>query len=127
MTENLKLPTNRNFGIIFSIIFLLISLYPLMHGGDIRIAFLCISFIFFLLGLFNSNILTPLNKIWLLFGIILGNFVSPVILGIIFFVVVTPIGFTMRLLNRDLLNLKKNNNNTYWINKENSNSMKDQF
>ncbi|MFL2900135.1 MAG: SxtJ family membrane protein [Candidatus Pelagibacterales bacterium] len=98
-----------------------------MYGGDIRIAFLCISFIFFLLGLINSSILTPLNKIWLLFGIILGNFVSPVILGVIFFAVVTPIGLTMRLLNKDLLNLKKNNNNTYWINKENSNSMKDQF
>tara|TARA_B100000965_G_scaffold347437_1_gene319536 strand:+ start:78 stop:461 length:384 start_codon:yes stop_codon:yes gene_type:complete len=122
------LPTNRNFGIVFTIVFLIISFWPLLNNGDIRYWSLIISFIFFVLALINSKILTPLNKAWMKFGLILGKIVSPLVMGIIFFFVVTPTGIIMRLLGKDLLNLKKNNKSTYWLKKNNqNNNMKNQF
>ena len=128
MQTKIKLPTNRNFGIVFSIVFLLISLWPLLSQNEIRIWSLTISGIFFILGIFNSKLLLPLNKIWFKFGMFLGNFIAPIVMGIVFFLVVTPTGLIMRLLGKDLLNLKKNNKNSYWIEKDNSNSnLKNQF
>ena len=128
MQQKIKLPSNRNFGIIFSIVFLIISLWPLLSQNDIRIWSLIISGIFLVLGLINSKLLLPLNKILFKFGILLGNFVAPIVMGIVYFMVVTPTGLIMRLLGKDLLNLKKNNKDTYWINKDNSNNdLKNQF
>ena len=128
MQQKIKLPSNRNFGIVFSIVFLIISLWPLLNQNDIRIWSLIISGIFLVLGLINSKLLLPLNKIWFKFGILLGNFIAPIVMGVIYFMVVTPTGFIMRLLGKDLLNLKKNNKDTYWIEKDNSNSdLKNQF
>ena len=128
MQKNIKLPTNRNFGIVFSVVFLLIALWPLLKQNDVRIWSLIISIIFLILGLLNSNILLPLNKFWFKFGILLGNIVAPIVMGIVYFLVVTPTGLIMRMLRKDLLNLKKNNKNTYWIDKDNSNSnLKNQF
>ena len=122
------LPTNRNFGIVFTIVFLIISFWPLLKNGDIRYWSLIISFIFFVLALLNSKILTPLNKVWMKFGLIIGKIVSPLVMGFIFFVVVTPAGIIMRLLGKDILNLKKNSKNTYWLKKDNkNNNMKNQF
>ena len=81
-----------------------------------------------MLALINSKILTPLNKTWMKFGLLLGKVVSPIVMGFIFFFVVTPTGILMRIFGKDLLNLKKNNQNTYWIKKENkNNNMKNQF
>ena len=126
--DEVKISSNRSFGIVFFVVFLLIALYPLTYGGEIRIWSLIISTIFLILGLLNSKILTPLNKIWFKFGILLGKIVSPLIMGIIFFLVVTPIGFIMRLLGKDLLNLKYNKNKSYWIEKNGPKSkMKNQF
>ena len=102
-----KLPTNKSFGIVFSIFFLIISLWPLLTSNEIRIWALLISFIFLILGLNNSKLLTPLNKLWFKFGIFLGNIVSPLVMGFVFFIVVTPTGFIMKLIGKDLLNLKK--------------------
>ena len=128
MQQKIKLPSNRNFGIIFSIVFLIISLWPLLSQNDIRIWSLIISGIFLVLGLINSKLLLPLNKIWFKFGILLGNFIAPIVMGIVYFMVVTPTGLIMRLLGKDLLNLKKNNKDTYWIEKDNSNNdLKNQF
>tara|TARA_B100000965_G_C19451896_1_gene695644 strand:- start:191 stop:589 length:399 start_codon:yes stop_codon:yes gene_type:complete len=128
MDKNIKLPSNRNFGIIFSIFFLIVALWPLLNQNEIRIWSLVISFIFFVLGLFNFKLLTPLNKLWLKFGIILGNIISPVIMGIIFFLVVTPTALIMRIFKKDILKLKKNSNNTYWIIKDDTKSdMRNQF
>ncbi len=128
MQTKIKLPTNRNFGIVFSIVFLIISLWPLLSQNEIRIWSLIISVIFFILGIFNSKLLLPLNKIWFKFGMFLGNFIAPIVMGIVFFLVVTPTALIMRLLGKDLLNLKKNNKNSYWIEKDNSNSnLKNQF
>ena len=126
--DEIKISSNRSFGIVFFIVFLLIALYPLLKGNDLRIWSLLISFIFLALGLINSKILTPLNKLWFKFGLLLGRFISPLIMGIIFFVVVTPIAIIMRLLKKDLLNLKYNKKETYWINKSGPKSkMKNQF
>ena len=126
--DDVKISSNRSFGIVFFIVFLLIALYPLVDSGEIRIWSVLISLIFLILGLFNSKILTPLNKLWFKFGIFLGKIISPIIMGIIFFLVVTPIGLLMRLLGKDLINLKYNNNKSYWIEKKGPKSkMKNQF
>ena len=126
--DEIKISSNRSFGIVFFIVFLLIALYPLLKGNDLRIWSLIISFIFLVLGLINSKILTPLNRLWFKFGLLLGKFISPLIMGIIFFIVVTPIGIIMRLLKKDLLNLKYNKKETYWIDKSGPKSkMKNQF
>ena len=127
MQKNIKLPSNRNFGIVFFIVFLIIALWPLLKQNEIRIWSLIISFIFFALGLINSKLLTPLNKIWFKFGILLGNIISPIVMGIVFFLVVTPTGLIMRLFRKDILKLK-NNKDSYWIDKDNTNSsMRNQF
>ena len=123
-----KIGSNKSFGIVFFIVFLLISFYPLINQENIRIWSLIISLIFLILGLLNSKILNPLNKLWFKFGIILGRIISPIIMGIIFFFVVTPIGLLMKLLKKDLLNLKFNKTSTYWIEKSGPKSkMKNQF
>ena len=126
--DDVKISSNRSFGIVFFIVFLLIALYPLINQGEFRLWSLIISFIFFILGILNSKILTPLNKLWFKFGIFLGKIVSPLIMAIIFFLVVTPIAFIMRIIGKDLLNLKFNNKKTYWIEKTGPKSkMKNQF
>ena len=127
--DNIKISSNRSFGIVFFIVFLFIALYPITYSEDIRIWSLIISFIFIILGLLNSKILTPLNKLWFKFGVILGKIISPTIMGIIFFLVVTPIGLIMKVLGKDLLKLKYNKKgNTYWIEKNGPKSkMKNQF
>ena len=128
MQQNVKLPSNRNFGIVFAIVFLIISLWPLLKQNEIRYWSLIISIIFLSLGLINSKLLLPLNKIWFKFGIFLGNFIAPIVMGVIYFFVVTPTGLIMKMLGKDLLNLKKSNKDSYWIKKNNSNSsLKNQF
>ncbi len=126
--DDIKISSNRSFGIVFFIVFLLIAIYPLTYSQDVRVWSAIISIIFLVLGLLNSKILTPLNKLWFKFGIFLGKIISPIIMGIIFFLVVTPIGLLMRLLGKDLINLKYNNNKSYWIEKKGPKSkMKNQF
>ena len=126
--DDVKIGSNRSFGIVFFVVFLIIAIYPLINGDELRLWSLIVSIIFLLLGLVNSKILNPLNKLWFKFGIFLGKIISPLIMGIIFFLVVTPIGLLMRLLNKDLLNLRFNNNGSYWIEKtEPKSKMKNQF
>ena len=126
--NELKVGSNRNFGIVFFIFFLIIALYPLSKNGDIRIWSIFISLFFLILGLFNSNFLTPLNKIWFRFGLLLGKIFSPLIMGLIYFLIVTPISLIMKLVAKDLLNLKFNKNKSYWIVKSgHKSSMKKQF
>ena len=126
--DEIKIGSNRSFGIVFFVVFLLISIYPLIYDENIRYWSLIFSLIFLILGFLNSKLLTPLNKIWFKIGILLGKIISPLIMGIIFFLVVTPIGFLMRMLKKDLLNLNFNNNKSYWIEKtEPKSKMKNQF
>ena len=126
--DEIKISSNKSFGIVFFIVFFIIALYPLINSEEIRLWSIFLSFIFLILGLLNSKILSPLNKLWFKFGILLGKFFSPLIMGIIFFLVVTPIGFIMRLLGNDILNLKFNKNKSYWIKKNGPKSkMSNQF
>tara|TARA_B100000965_G_scaffold55202_1_gene41641 strand:- start:2352 stop:2651 length:300 start_codon:yes stop_codon:yes gene_type:complete len=99
-----------------------------MNGENIRLWSLVVSIIFLILGIINSKILNPLNSLWFKFGLFLGKIISPIVMGVVFFLVVTPTGIIMRLIGKDLLNLKKNNSSSYWIEKQNeNNSMKNQF
>tara|TARA_Y100000590_G_scaffold447666_1_gene583207 strand:+ start:686 stop:1069 length:384 start_codon:yes stop_codon:yes gene_type:complete len=126
--DKIKIPSNRNFGLVFFTVFIIISLFPLLKGNHINYWTLIISFIFLILGLLNSNLLDPLNRIWFKFGLILGKVISPVVMGIIFFLVITPIGMLLKLFKKDVLNLKKNQKKSYWIKKDNTyGSMKKQF
>ena len=126
--DEIKIGSNRSFGIVFFTVFLIIATYPLINNGEIRIWSLILSLVFLILGLLNSKILYPLNKIWFKLGLLLGKLVSPLIMAIIFFLVVTPIGILMRILNKDLLNLKFNKSKSYWIEKnEQKSKMKNQF
>ena len=126
--DDLKISSNRSFGIVFFIVFILIAFYPLINQEEIRIWSVLISLLFLILGIINSKILTPLNKVWFKFGIFLGKIISPIVMGLIFFLVVTPIAFLMRMLKKDLLNLKFSKNNSYWVEKTDSKStMKNQF
>ena len=126
--NDIKIGSNRSFGIVFFIVFFLISIYPLVNSESIRIWSLIISIIFLTLGAINSKLLNPLNKMWFKFGLLLGRIISPIVMGIIFFLVVTPIALLMRILKKDLLNLKFTKNNTYWIEKSGPKSkMKNQF
>ena len=126
--DDIKIGSNRSFGIVFFIVFLLIAIYPLINQGEIRVWSVLISLLFLILGIINSKILTSLNKAWFKFGIFLGKIISPIVMGIIFFLVVTPIAFLMRILKKDLLNLKYNKNSSYWIEKTDPKStMKNQF
>ena len=128
MEQKIKTSSNKSFGIVFFIVFLIIALYPMIKGGDLRLWSLIVSLIFLILGLINSNILTPLNRLWFKFGIFLGKIVSPIILGTIFFLIVTPTGLLLRLFGKDVINLKYNKNNSYWIKKTGPKSnMRDQF
>jgi len=126
--DDAKVSSNRSFGILFFIIFIAIALFPLLNKGDFKLVPLIISLVFLLLGILNSKFLTPLKLIWLKFGIILGKIINPLIMALIFFLVVTPTGLIMRLLKKDLLCLKFNEEKSYWIEKKGPKSqMKDQF
>ena len=126
--NNIKIGTNKSFGIVFFLFFLIVSLFPLFKNENIRVWSLIIAIIFLILGLLNSKLLTPLNKIWFKFGILLGNFVSPIVMSIVFFVIVTPTSIIMRVLGKNLLNLKKGNKKTYWVERSKIQSkMRNQF
>ena len=98
--DNIKIGSNRSFGIVFFVVFFIIAIYPLLNDGSVRLWSLIISIIFLILGLLNSKILSPFNKIWFKFGLLLGKIVSPVVMGFIFIIIVTPIGLLMRILGK---------------------------
>ena len=124
----LKISSNRSFGIVFFILFLVLSIYPVLKDGNINYYLLLVSSVFLILGIMNSKLLSPLNLLWFKLGIILGKFVSPLVMAIIYFLGITPISLLLKLFKKDILHLKKNDNKTYWINKKKSvTTMKDQF
>ena len=126
--NKIKLGSNRSFGIVFFVVFLIIATYPLLNDNSIRLWSLIIGIIFLILGIINSKVLTPFNILWMKFGLLLGKIVSPIVMGFVFFGVVTPISIIMKLLRKDLLNLKRNKKETYWLKKEEIKSnMKNQF
>ena len=125
----IKINSNRSFGIVFFFVFLIISLWPLTNENPLRVWSIFIAIIFLILGLMNSKLLTPLNILWFKFGVLLGNIVAPIVMGLIFFAVITPTAFIMKAMGRDLLNSKYDDKKkSYWINRDKSKStMKQQF
>ena len=124
-----EISSNRSFGIFFFLVFIIISLWPLLNGNQIRVWSIIIAVVFLILGLMNSQLLKPLNILWFKFGKLLGSIAAPIVMGIVFFIFITPTGFIMKIFGKDLLNKKYNNKNkSYWINREKTKStMKQQF
>ena len=123
-----KISSNRSFGILFSIVFAIIAFWPTINGNPLRLWSIPISVIFLVLGLLNSKLLNPLNIVWVKFGELLGRIIAPIVMAIIYFIIVTPIGLFMRLIGKDLLNMKFSKTNTYLIKREKKvGSMKKQF
>jgi hypothetical protein len=124
---NIKRKDNITFGILFFILFLIIGLYPLKSEGLIRIWSVVLSLVFLIITIIRPNLFTFINKLWIQFGILLGKIISPVVMGLVFFFVVTPIGILVRIFKKDVMGLKRDAN-TYWIKREDKlQSMKKQF
>ena len=121
--------SNRSFGILFFIVFLILSLWPLKNDNNLNLYFLITSGIFLILGALNSKLLSPLNKTWIKFGEILGLIIAPIVMGLVYFVILTPVSLIVRLFGKDLLGLKFiKENETYWIKRKKSlTSMDKQF
>ena len=117
--SKIKISSNRSFGLVFSAVFLIIALWPLTSGSSVLIWAVIVSLVFLILGLLNSKLLTPLNKIWFKFGLLLGSIFAPIVMGFIFFLVVTPTGLILTILGKNPLNKKHGKENkTYWIKRD---------
>jgi hypothetical protein len=124
---NVKRKDNITFGILFFILFLIIGLYPLKSGGTTRIWSVIISSAFLIITIIRPNLLSFLNRLWIQFGILLGKMISPIVMGLVFFFVVTPIGILIRILKKDVMGLKRGAS-SYWINRDDKvQSMRKQF
>ena len=127
MSKKIKVSSNKSFGIVFFIVFVVIAFYPLVNQEEYRLWALIIALNFLVLGLINSSILTPLNLLWFKFGMLLGRIVSPIIMALVFLSVVTPTGLIMKLFKKDLLKLKRKDKRSYWIERKTKSEMKNQF
>ena len=127
--SKIKINSNRSFGIVFFFVFVIVSLWPLINENSLRVWSIFVAIIFLILGLMNSKLLTPLNILWFKFGKLLGFIIAPIVMGIVFFVVITPTGLIMKIIGKDLLNNKYNNKiKSYWINcGKPKSTMKQQF
>jgi hypothetical protein len=124
---NIKRSDNITFGILFFIFFFIIGIYPLKSGGVIRISSIVLSIFFLIITIVKPNLFTILNKLWIRFGILLGKIISPIVMGLVFFFVVSPIGALVRILKKDIMGLKRRSS-SYWINRDDKlQSMKKQF
>ena len=121
--------SNRSFGLLFFVVFLIIGFWPLKNSENLNIYFLTASVIFLLLGLINSKLLSPLNKSWIKLGEILGTIIAPIVMVLVYFVILTPVSLIVRIFGKDLLGLRfLKEKETYWIKrKKNLGSMKKQF
>ena len=121
--------SNKSFGLLFFVVFLIIGLWPLKNGENLNIYFITASVVFLILGLLNSKLLTPLNKSWIKLGEILGIIIAPIVMALVYFVILTPVSLIVRMFGKDLLNLKfLKEKDTYWIKRKKSlGSMKKQF
>ena len=127
--SKIRIGSNRNFGLVFFFVFLIVSLWPLLNEDSLRVWSIIISIIFLILGLINSKLLTPLNILWFKFGLFLGSIIAPIVMGFIFFGVITPTSLIMKIMGKDLLNNKYDNKKkSYWIDRvKTKSSMKQQF
>ena len=121
--------SNKSFGLLFFVVFLIIGLWPLKNGENLNFYFITASVVFLILGLLNSKLLTPLNKSWIKLGEILGIIIAPIVMALVYFVILTPVSIIVRMFGKDLLSLKfLKEKETYWIKRKKSlGSMKKQF
>ena len=121
--------SNKSFGLLFFVVFLIIGLWPLKNAENLNFYFITASIIFLFLGLINSKLLSPLNKSWIKLGEILGIIIAPIVMALVYFVILTPVSLIVRMFGKDLLNLKfLKEKDTYWIKRKKSlGSMKKQF
>jgi len=124
----MKKSSDKSFGIVFSALFLVLSLWPILNSNPIRIPTLVISILLLVSSLAKPELLKPFNFFWIKLGELLGKVVSPVVMLIIFFIIITPIGLILKIFKKDLLGLKFLNNSTYWVKrKTNVTTMDKQF
>lgn len=115
-TERIEGSSDRSFGIVFAVVFAIIGLWPLISGAEIRLWSLAIAAGFLVVALLRPRVLAPLNRLWMRFGLLLSKVVNPVIMGLLFYVTVTPMGLIMRALGKDLLRLRfEPGAKSYWI------------
>jgi hypothetical protein len=129
MKNSIKIKSKDNitFGILFFIFFLIIGLYPLKSDEAIRVWSVVLSLVLLIITIIKPNLFTFLNKFWIKFGVLLGKIISPIVMGLVFFFVVTPIGILVRVLKKDVMGLKRGAS-SYWINREDkAQTMKKQF
>ena len=128
MKKSQQIKNNKSFGILFFIVFLIIGFWPLTNGEEIRFWSILISLLFLILGFLNSKILTPLSYAWIKLGLFLGKFITPIVMAIIFYLIISPFGVVIRLFGKDLLMKKYSKKSSYWIKREKQmNPMKMQF
>lgn len=129
--SNIELPSNRKFGLFFSLVFFIAASYShYVHGSNWSYTLASICIIFFVITVIKANVLLPLNKLWMQFGLLLGMVVSPVVLGVIFFGIFTPVALGMRLFGRDELRLKFKRKSSHWVSRTEAlqpDSFKNQF
>ena len=129
MKNSIKIKSKDNitFGILFFIFFLIIGLYPLKSDEAIKVWSVVLALVLLIITIVKPNLFTFLNKLWIKFGILLGKIISPIVMGLVFFFVVTPIGILVRVLKKDVMGLKRGAS-SYWINREDKvQTMKKQF
>ena len=117
--KDIKLPSNKKFGFFFTFVFICISIFFYLNNSIFSFyIFVTLSVIFLIISIFKDKLLYPLNLSWMYLGFIIGLIVNPIVLGAIFFILITPIGIISKLFGRDELGLKKEKLKSYWINKE---------
>ena len=121
--------SNNSFGLLFFVVFLIIGLWPLKNGNSINFYFISVSAVFLFLGLINSKLLSPLKKLWIKLGEILGTIIAPIVMALVYFIILTPVSLIVRVFGKDLLGLKfAKEKDTYWIKRKKIlGSMKKQF
>jgi hypothetical protein len=126
--ETVQLSSNRVFGLVFVAVFLVVGLLPLFSRGNVRLWSLIVSGGFLLVALIAPAVLAPLNRLWMRFGMLLHKIVSPLVLGIMFFGVITPMGLVMRWMGKDLLRLRADPNaSSYWVRRDPPGPARDSF
>ena len=106
--------SNKTFGILFFVVLLLVGLWPIINNENPRVFLIILSLLFLILGLLNSKLLTPLNIFWIKIGEVLGKFISPIVMFLIYFTILTPLSFLIRITGKDLLNIKYSKKKSYW-------------
>ena len=127
--SKIKMGSSRSFGLIFFIVLMIIGLWPLKNNGDLNLYIVLLSMPFLILGLLNSKLLNPLNLLWFKLGMLLGSIVAPIVMGVVFFLIVTPTGLIMKMFGKKMLNNAfDKNKKSYWINRDKqAHSMRKQF